>query len=57
MTTSSPSKGSIMFLEMKTSIKIWTILILYVMLNDFRGTELEYTLACDAWRPLVIQEL
>ena len=37
-TTSFPSKGSTMFLDKKTSIKI------LIMRNDFRGTVLECTL-------------
>ena len=43
-----------MFLDKKTSIKIWTVLN-PTMLNDFRGTGLECTLASDAWRSLVIR--
>ena len=47
-----------MFLDKKTSIKIWTILNVANMLtNDFRGTGLERTLrlALDAWLSLVIR--
>ena len=44
-----------MFLEKKTSIKIWTILILANLLNEFQGTGLECTLASEAWRSLVIR--
>ena len=37
-----------MFLAKKTSIEIWTILILANLLNEFQGTGLECTLASEA---------
>ena len=55
-TTSFPSKGSTMFLGKKTSIKIWTILILDYAQRFSRVTGRECTLASEAWRPLVIEQ-